>query len=159
MPTTHICPRQTFARGCSRPRRPIRPRPLDRPTVPQAAKRRPTQGASAGAQAGRDWKICGGWLCTHPLFQNTMCKSHKLHCFSKPLLEKALTARRRRVIVTGARARPKAFFLPSGFFAPCFPLHSSCSLSTDVRQAGGRVSTKVNPRFFAARPDAGFPAA
>ena len=62
----------------------------------------------------------GGWLCTHPHFQNTMCKSHKLHCFSKPLLEKALTARRRRVIVTGARARPKAFFLPSGFFAPFF---------------------------------------
>ena len=62
----------------------------------------------------------GGWLCTHPHFQNTMCKSHKLHCFSKPLLEKALTARRRRVIVTGARARPKAFTLPSGFFAPFF---------------------------------------
>ena len=86
---------------------------------PQAAKRRPTQGASAGAQAGRDWKICGGWLCTHPLFQNAMCKSHKSHCFSKPLLEKALTARR-RVIVTGACARPKAFSLPSGYFAPFF---------------------------------------
>ena len=49
-----------------------------------------------------------------------MCKSHKLHCFSKHLLEKALTARRRRVIVTGTRARPKAFFLPLGFFAPFF---------------------------------------
>ena len=65
-------------------------------------------------------KSAGGWLCTHPLFQNAMCKSHKLHCFSKHLLEKALTARRRRVIVTGTRARPKAFFLPSGFFAPFF---------------------------------------
>ena len=133
MPSTaSICPRHTLAQGkhlpteniCPRrlicPRRPIRPRQRGRPTVPQAAKRRPTQGASAGAQAGRDWKICGGWLCTHPLFQNAMCKSHKLHCFSKPLLEKALTARRRRVIVTGARARPKAFSLPSGFFAPFF---------------------------------------
>lgn len=49
-----------------------------------------------------------------------MCKSHKLHCFSKHLLEKALTARRRRVIVTGARARPKAFSLPSGLFCALF---------------------------------------
>ena len=69
MPSTaHISPRQTFARGCPRPRRPIRPRPLGRPTVPQAAKHRPTQGASAGAQAGRDWKICGGMAMHTPAF-------------------------------------------------------------------------------------------
>ena len=164
-------PRHTFAHGKHLPTANIRPRlspptaantttaawPTDRPPSGQT----PADARRFCRSAGRTGleNLRGGWLCTHPLFQNAMCKSHKLHCFSKPLLEKALTARRRRVIVTGTRARPKAFFLPSGFFAPCFPLHSSCSLSTDVRQAGGRVSTKVNPRFFAARPDAGFPAA
>ena len=149
--TTHICPRQAFARGCPRPRRPIRPRQRGRPTVPQAAKHRPTQGASAGAQAGRDWKICGGWLCTHPLFQNAMCKSHKLHCFSKPLLEKALTARRRRVIVTGACARPKAFFLPSGFFAPFFS-RPFVMQPFDRRPTGRRARFDEGQSAFLRRP-------
>ena len=122
MPSTaHICPRQTFARGCPS----AHGGQYDHGS--SAARTSPSGQTPADARrfcrsAGRTGleNLRGGWLCTHPHFQNTMCKSHKLHCFSKPLLEKALTARRRRVIVTGARARPKAFTLPSGFFAPFF---------------------------------------
>ncbi len=80
-----------------------------------------------------------------------MCKSHKLHCFSKHLLEKALTARRRRVIVTGARARPKAFFLPSGFFAPFFS-RPFVMQPFDRRPTGRRARFDEGQSAFPRRP-------
>ena len=106
------------------------------PDYPQAAKRRPTQRRFCRSAGRTGLENLRGRMAMHTrIFKNTMCKSHKLHCFSKPLLEKALTARRRRVIVTGPCA--EGIYPAFGLFA-FFPAHSSCSLSSDARQAGGR---------------------
>lgn len=106
--TAHICPRQNLPAAAHLPtaaNTPAAAQPPDRPPSGQTSADAKRFYPSAG-RTGLE-NLRGGWLCTHPLFQNAMCKSHKLHCFSKHLLEKALTARRRRVIVTGACVRAR----------------------------------------------------